>query len=559
MDIKQIKRGFEAVRTERQNWDVMFQILGEYVSLVKQNFQNTPQQGEFLTSEIFDSTGVFAAQSSASALLGMLWPASAKQALEIAPPDDLEINTGLADFYSKMTNRLAAAMDDPNAGLSMALDEYMLDQMIFGTSGVGVEEGDTSKLLFKPYGVKESYIEEGRGGRVAKVFLFYEWTVERVVAEYGEDKCSEKTRKKYQNGKLNDKVKILHAIVPRTVKKAEKGKLAMPYASYHLEWDADHFLKEDGFHELPIIFSRFRKLNYERYGRSPAMNALPDIREANVLREAVIVATEKVLDMPKGVLDDGMLGGSVLDTSARAINVFNASGNVSSGNPVFDIGTPPDVSAALNRLEQLSQTIAQHFFIDRLIDMNNDQRMTFGETQIRDAIRTASLSALFARQLTEMFTPLVSRCVNILWRMGEFGVIAGSEEEAEALVLGVEPEYVPDEIAERLAQGKDIYQIIYKTKAANASRAEEYLAILDVMNVTMQGMNVDPSLANRVNMHEAIKLIGGIRGLPVGVVRQDDEVEAKTQQQQAQAAQAQMVEAAPKLAAAARDAGMVDQ
>lgn len=559
MDIKEVLADFNALKAERSNWDTMYQVLGEYVSQVKQNFQASPAPGEFLIGDVFDSTGTFAAQSSASALLGYLWPGTAKQAVEIAPPDDLEINGELAEFYERMTSRLVMAMDDPNANLSMSLDEYMLDQMVFGTSGIGVEDGYESKLLYKAYGVKEAFIEEGRNGRVNKAFLFYEWTVARVVAEYGIDNVSEKTRKKFTDGKTRDMVKVLMAILPRTEKKAKKGKLAMPYASLHIEYDNKHTLKEEGFHEFPIAFGRFRKLNYERYGRSPAMNALPDIREANVLREAVIVATEKNLDPPLGILDDGMLGGSTIDSSAGAINVFNASGNVGGSSPVFPLVTVGSIPDALARLETLRDTIAQHFFIDRLLDFNNDQRMTFGETQIRDGIRSASMASMFARQYSETFTQFVSRSINILWRKGEFGVVKGTDEEAEVIALGKEPEYVPDEIAERLALGKDIYQIMYKTKAANASRAEEYIAIVETMQLVGQGMQLDPSLANRVNLHNAIKEIGSIRGLPVGIIRQDDEVEEMAQEQAQQAQMAQMVEAAPKLASAAKDAGMVGQ
>jgi len=231
MDAKAIKAEFDALKNDRSNWNTMWQVLGEYVSQIKQNFETEPAKGEFLTREIFDANGAFAAHNSASALLGMLWPATAKQAMEIQPPDDLEPTTELAEFYERMTNRTVRAMDDPKANLSLSLDEYMLDQVIFGTSGVGVDTGDQSKLLFKPYGVKELYIDEGRNGRVAKCYLHYEWTVARTVEEYGLDNVSVKIREKFQKGKLRDKVKILHAIIPRKEKKAAKGKLAMPYMS----------------------------------------------------------------------------------------------------------------------------------------------------------------------------------------------------------------------------------------------------------------------------------------------------------------------------------------
>lgn len=549
-----LKAEFDELKLERSTWNVMYQILGEYVSQIKQNFETQPTQGDFLVNEIYDSTGPFAAHAAASVLLGMLWPGAAKQAIEILPPDDIkDPSSELVQFYEMMTHKLTKAMDDPKANLSLSLDEYMLDQLIFGTSGVGVDKGDESLLLYKPYGVKEMFIDEGRNGRVNAVYIFYEWTVARLYDEYDEDKLSDKVKEKFKSGKLNEKIKVLQIIKPRREKKAKKGKLAMPYMSVHMEYDSCHVMKEDGFQELPIMVGRFRKLNYERYGRSPAMNALPDIREANALRESVIIATEKALDMPKGVLDDGILGGGVIDTSAHAINVFNASASTGSTPPIFDIGSPPDITAALSRLEELKMSITQHFFIDRLLDMNNDTQMTFGEAQIRDARTNASMTSLFSRQIAEVLNPLIQRSVNILWRAGEFGVLEGSVEEEELLAQGKEPEYFPDDIAERLQKGEEIYEIVYKTKAANASRAEEYIGIIDILQLAIQAMNVDPSIANRLNLHEGLKETAKIRAIPAGIIRQDDEVEAIMAAQQQQQQMAMMLQAGQAVGGMAKD------
>lgn len=549
MDVKEIKQNFELLKRERQTWDSLYQILGKYISLIKQNFEQTEQAGAFLLDDVYDATGAFAAHNSASALIGMLWPGTAKQAIEIVPPRDLEMTTELQEFYTNMTSKTVEAMDDPRANLALSLDEYMLDQMIFGTSGVGVERGTSSKLLYRPYGVKETYIEEGKDGKVESIYLFFEWRVNRIVAEYGLENVSKKIQDKYNNNKTTDKCKILICITPRSDKKADAGALSMPYASYHVDWESDKIMKESGFEEMPIMIGRFRKLNYERYGRSPGSMALPDIKEANALREAVIVATEKILSMPKGVMNDGIFGGSTIDMSAGAINVFNSTGSVSNQPPIFDIGSPPNLPWAEQRLEKLEQIIAQHFSVDRLLDFNSSQEMTFGEAQIRNQIRNQSLSSLFSRQLSEVITPLIERSVKLLFRMGEFGVVQGTEEEEELLQAGAPNiKYVPDAIAQRLENGEDVYRLVYKTQAANASRAEEYLGIMDIMNYAMSGMSIDPSLADRIDLHKGAKHISDIRGVPADIIREDDEFEEmrkdKREQQQIMDGMAMASEAA---------------
>ena len=545
--IKLVVEKFDYLKSQRGTWNNHFQLLGEYVHQNKQNFEATQTPGEFLNDQIFDSMGTFAAVNAASSLLGMLWPGSAKQSIEIVKPDGLEDSAELDAFYQdRMTDRTIRAMDDPNANLIIALDEYMLDQQVFGTSGVGVEKGKKSKLLYKPYGVKEAYIEEGAGGRVDEIYLHYEWRIDRLVDEYGLENVSEKVRKLYENGHGSKCVKVLVSIKERKEFKATEGMLAMPFEALHIEYESKHLLKEEGFNELPIMMARMRKLNYERYGRSPAMQALPDIREANALREALIIATEKVLDMPKGVFNDGVMGGGVIDTSAKAINVFNDNGN---GSPIFDIGTPPDLRAALGRLEELRQSISQHFNIDRLLDFNNEQQMTFGEAQIRNQIRTASLSSLFARQITELFTPLIERSVSILFREGEFGVIRDSDEERELLEAGVQDiEYIPDALVKLLEKGDSIYEVRYKTQAKQASRAEDYLAILDVINFAGQAMNIDPTLAKRIDLHEGLKEIADIRSIPASMIKADDVFNEEMQAEQEAMQQQQQMEQAAQVA-----------
>lgn len=546
MDYTSYKKDFDRLKNARSNWDRMYQALGEYVSMVKQNFEGQPADGEFLMDEIFDSTGAYAAINAASAMSGMLWAGSAKQSVFLDAPDDMEMTTEAAEFYEYITNKLTSAFDDPKANFSLAFDEHLLDQRIFGTSGVGVERGEDSILKFKPYGVKELYIDEGRDGRVNKIFLFYEWDAKRVVAEYGAENVSEKTRKSAEA--KNGNVKVLVCIVPRTEFKAKRGALAMPYMSLHMEYDTCHPLKESGYSDLPIKVCRARKLSYEKYGRSEAMFALPDIKEANILREAVIVATEKNLDPPLGVLDDGVLGGGVIDTSAGAISVFNASEKSGNSNPVFPLVTVGSIGDALVRLEKLEQTIAQHFYIDRLLDFNNETQMTFGEAQIRAGIRSASLSSLFAREIAEVLTPLVDRAASIMFQLGELGVVEGSDIHRERVAESKEFFVIPDEIVKRIESGQDIYRVGYRTQASKAARSEEYLSIIDIVGFNIQAMQVDPSTSMRVNLHEAIKQLSDIRGVPVGIIREDDEVEAmmaeQAQQQQAQATLEQAGQAA---------------
>lgn len=549
-EITKIIKDHERLVRARSNWNNQFQVVGEYVSQIKQDFEVNHHVGEFLNEDIFDSTGTFAAKNSASALLGMLWPGSAQKAIKIDPPDDMKDITGEErEWYEEVaTKRLALAMDSSDSNLSLSLDEYMMDQVIFGTSGIGVFWEDDS-FLFKPFGVKETIIDEGKRGRVNVVHIEHEWEIGRVIETYGIDNVSSGIRDKFENGVVDEKIKILITYRPREeVELGLEGSLSMPFSSTHIEKDNQHVLREGGFEEFPVSMGRFRKLNYEKYGRSMAMDALPDIREINALKEAVIVATEKMLDPPLGLLSDGMLGNGVVDTSAGALTVFDAQGNTGNTPPVFPINTVGDLSAALARIEALEESIAQHFNIDRLLDFNNQTQMTATETLQRANIRNSSLTSLITRQIVEVFTPLVERSFNLLVRNDKVGFIEGTAEFEAQAMFGEEFDIIPERIAERLLNGEEAYTVRFTTPADRVTNAEELNGMLQLIQLNQQLMATHPEAGTYLDVERVHSNSTRLFGSPPDIIRSQEEVE-EIQAAQAQAAQqAQQLEQAGQVA-----------
>ena len=52
-----------------------------------------------------------------------------------------------------------------------------------------------------------------------------------------------------------------------------------PIASVYYHADSKHLLSESGFDDFPFMVPRFVKDSVSTYGRSPAMNALPDVKD----------------------------------------------------------------------------------------------------------------------------------------------------------------------------------------------------------------------------------------------------------------------------------------
>ena len=59
----------------------------------------------------------------------------------------------------------------------------------------------------------------------------------------------------------------------------------MPFQSVYMEYETGHIISIGGFRELPDVVPRYLKASNEIYGRSPAMNSLPDVKVLNKMVE----------------------------------------------------------------------------------------------------------------------------------------------------------------------------------------------------------------------------------------------------------------------------------
>lgn len=529
----------------KQPWLPHWQLLGEYIHTRKQSFTAEQQKGDFLNRELFDSGAPKANKTMASTLVGMLWPPSTKR-FELQPPKKIQGDTEVKLYYETITEIVRKALDNDKAGLRSSLDEYMLDQGAFGTSGVEVAEHEEHDVVYRAWSVKEMTIGEGRDGIVDTVYLELCFPVYRVIQEYGIDNVSKKTRELFEADKLDEDVRILIAIEPRLDRDLSKlGKMDMKWQSLHIEMDNKHLLKESGFSELPIKVGRITKLIGEVYGRSPGMDALPDILEANAIWESITIAIEKSLDPPLAVLDDGRLGNSDIDTSAGAINVLNVAGRAGD-KPIYPIFTIGDINPASKLLEQLEASIADHFFIDRLLDFNNETAMTLGEVQTRNKMRHATLGSLFSRQLKEVYNPVIERTVNILLKRGKLGLTADSREAQAKLANGEEILIIPEKVRKLIEKGQDVYEIVYFTPAVRIMQAEESEGIFRSWQFAQALVATHPMSADVLDEDESIKRFTEISGAPSSIIRsaqkiseiraeRDKQLKAQVEMEQAKA------------------------
>lgn len=557
---------YDYLKTQKQPWLSHYQLIAEYILTRKANFTVTFSPGEFLNKDLFDNTGSNANRTMSSTLLGMLWP-DGGDSFKLKAPRGLVEDKEIKDYYEFAHGRVADELDDSDAGLITALEEYMRDQGAFGTSGLAIFENESkssnvqSSIIFRAWDVKHMVIGEGPNGYVDRVYYEYELTIENAIKEFGFAAMSDKTKLAATNKRYTDKIKILHAIRPRFItNKQLMGNQNMPWESCYYETDGKHLIKESGYEEMPVLITRFMKNLGEVYGRSAAMEALQDVLELNAIREAEIIATEKILDPPLGVADDSVMGNGTIDTSAGAINVFNISGRIGNSQPVFPLYTVGDLKPIKERIEELKLSIASHFLIDRLLDLANETEMTLGEVKMRDKMRGMTLKTVFGRQIAELFTPMVRRVFNILNKRGELGVIKGSKQEQILISRGVtDIVYIPDAIAKRMMNGQSVYEIEYLSPAARIGQSEQVDGIIRGWQFANEVAAARPNVYDNFDEDISAQIVGPAVGMPRVCLRSPEMIKEIRDARAKAQERAMKLQEAQVMADAAAKAGKASQ
>lgn len=559
VDVQELLSQNEKLNQDKSFWNPQWQLVSEYIGQRRADFTAQSEPGSFLNSEIWSDVAPLDAETAASALVGLIWPDS--KGFELKPFGVLADDQESKLWFEFVSEELQAAMDDPEAGLSMAIDESFNDFLLY-MPAIHVEEGEKTDFRFAAWNVSQFAVDEGSEGFIDTFHKRRKWTIRNAVKKFGIDNVSKRTRELYNKKQYLEKVEILHVIEPRKVNpKGGAQAKNMPYASIYVEVETKHVIKESGFMELPTFAFRYSKRIGEKYARTPGMRSLPSVMELNALWEMVTVGTEKNYDPPLAVYDDGTFGGGTIDTSSGAINVINVSGKTTFNKPpiqpLYTVGDFKDVAVLIERLEE---TIHRHFMIDRLLDTRNEVEMTAREAIIRQAIRQAALRSVVSRAYAELFNRMIPRCFNMLLRKGRFGYAEGSPEYVAAAALNPDVRKIPEKIVQ--AQGKDerVYTIKYKTPAAREQEAQIAQGILNMLEVLQSWAAVDKTILDLPNGERTMQKLGDIWSVPLECWNTPDELNAvrksmaDAQAQQSQLDQAAQVAEIAKTAAAARPA-----
>lgn len=539
---KQCKRRYTQMCLKRQPLKDIIKLIGKYVSMREITFGDVSNPGappRFTVKGVSDDEVVEAARTAATALGGALWP-HAGDSFELIP--DLPQNTMAGDdiIYGSEENKkyaegatkiLRSDFDAPETNWLLAWSEHLSDQPTNGTSGVyGMEKEDDDRrpYRFRSVGITRAVIDEDADGVVNTVGLELAFTIRQLCEKYGTENCSERVQQKYNSNdeaQKDEYIKVIQLVQPRPKGKAGRNVPVdqKPWAWVTFEFETEKVLLNSGTDDLSIWMCRFRRLADELYGRSLCMDAIPTIRELNVLRLQFTKALEKILDPPVGYYSEAIGGTGKPDISAGAKVALLNGGRLPERAKAIELlmqMTEPRV--ANDRLEALIERVKSKLMIDRLLDFNNRVRMTAHETDLRDGFRNQALNDIFQRQMNEILVPAIKWAYMVRYRRGLIGFhpVKDALKIAQLQERGIAPLIIPQEIADRLDAGVFPFTIRFISPAARAMKKESLEGAERLTNygIALQGAGL-PGAMDVIEEQDAMRIVGDLCGAPSGMIR----------------------------------------
>ena len=513
---KQLKDNLSRLMEKRSNWESHWQEVADLMLPRKAEITRQRARGDKRNVAIFDATAVHALELLAASLHGMLTSSANRwfslRFKETGLNESDEAKEWLEDATKRMYDVIA------KSNFQQEIFECYHDLIAFGTSCLMIEEDQEDVLNFSARHIKEVYIQENKKGYVDTLYRRFKMSAQATTEKFGIENVSKEIINILKKAPFDD-IDLVHVIRPRYDFDPQKqDKPNMPFQSIYFEYGTGHIISIGGFKENPYVIPRYLKSSTEQYGRSPGMNALPDVKVLNKMVEHSLKAAAKQIDPPLLIPDDGML--APIRMSPGSINYYRSG----SRDRIEPLNINANNALTLNSENQRRDAINKMFHIDQLVITEN-RNMTATEVLQRQEEKMRILGPVLGRLQSELLSPLVTRVFNIMLRNQLF---MPSPDILQQQELNIE----------------------YVSPMALAQRGQELQSL-------MKGLELFGSLAQTmpvmdyIDENGLVKNIISILGLPAKVIKSDAEVEkirADRAQQEAQMMEQQQALAETQMA-----------
>ena len=372
-------------------------------------------QGQKKVDRVFDSTAPNSTINFANRIQSDMMPAFQRwMKLEAGPAVPEQMRAQVNKQLELITEQFFAVIQASN--FDMSNNEALLDLAI-GTAVMLVLEGTLDKpVQYIAMPAPQIYLEEGPWGSVIGVYRLHHLELRNIPLQWPDIKITSLPDTLQQDmkdaKKAEKKVQLLESCYMET----DPGTKAEKWCYDIVLMKEKKRILERNYEENPWIVARWIKVPGEVYGRGPVIQALPDIKTINKLRELVLKnAALHISGVYTGV-DDGILNPNTV-TIRPGVVIPVASNGGTRGPSLQRLEATGKFDLANIEYEKLHLAIKQVLLDNRLPPESGAVRSA---TEIIERIKELArdIGSPFARLLQEYIVPIVQRTLNIMRRRG---------------------------------------------------------------------------------------------------------------------------------------------
>lgn len=434
-------------------------------------------------------------------------------------------------------------MQESNFYQAMAVVYF--DLVIFGTACILIYEDPTDVIrCFTPcFG--EFYVDNDGMFRPLIFYREFTLTIDQLVDCFGFDNVSPAMQRQYETGQkagaqLTRELVVAHAIEPNNDAYKYEFPDHFKYRECYWEWGgsaspqggssfAPGFLSLRGFNEAPHIIVRWDLVSNDAYGRSPAMDALGDVKQLQQEVRRKAQAIDKHVNPP-------MVADIQLKNQPASLlpgGVTYVSGMMTHGNAGFSpaYGTwKPDVAAMTQDLAEIRERIKRIFFNDLFqvaSQYETRSNVTAVEWDMRKSEALVMLGPVLERIQDELLSPAIDRIFAIMSRRG---VLPPAPPEIQGTNINIE----------------------YVSMLSLAQAAASTTGIERVLQLAGSLAGVDPAVMDNIDIDFTLDKYSSLMNNDPRMIRSSQALQQIRQQRAQQQQQAQQAEMAEKMAAGAK-------
>jgi len=500
------------LETNRRKWEEQWRSIRELVRPEVPEFSEsvsayTKDRGRRLRNAIFDSTAPWAAETLAAGLHSfLLSPGERWFTLGVKSVDPSNLSRTDREYLEETSDKIYHHLTIPEVSFNPAIHEGLLDLVCFGT-GVIMETMNrkTNTLLFRAFPLSDCYIDENSDGEVDTVYRHTRMSLRQIQQIWPKYAPREK--------KQDDRFTVVHAVQPRMDRDLKsKASTDMPFAEFYFIKEEKVVLEESGYESFPYLVPRWSKLAGEKYGRSPAMAALPDIQMVNRMMKELLVSAQLANRPPIIMPEDGF----ILPISNKPGALWFKSLGAESPEPL-NSGTRVDIPFEI--IQSVQESIRRSFLLDFLQNDFKKERQTAFEISDRRDEKLRSIAPTLERLKTELLGKLLKRSIYLF------------EQE--------------DFIDEPPFEEGTITEITYNSPAARAQLGTKAVEIARyIQDMAPLAQILGPEAMANISPKGVAEELQKARGISVKILKTPEELQADQQAAQQQQMMAQIPEAA---------------